>query len=129
MASIRIQSWHGQKVESRLIENADIAQMRDSVDALDNKVTTEVTVEQADESYLVIGGGDGRYHVAYGNADDDFRTLQDESRPAGEEKLVTGGQLGVFHSASIVGKPLAVRAAETFIATGELDKTLFWKEE
>ncbi|MFC0112700.1 Imm1 family immunity protein [Kibdelosporangium aridum] len=128
MGDIRIRSWHGQKADSEVVEGASESQLRDAIDALDNKVTTEVTVDQADGSYLSIGGGAGRYHVSYGNSEDEYFTLQDESRSGGEEKLVTGGQLGVFDAASVVGKSLAVRAAATFLESGRLDDSLTWKE-
>jgi Immunity protein Imm1 len=128
MGDIRIQSWHGQKAEARLIEDAGADQVREAIDALDNRTTTEVSVELAGGAYLVIGGGAGRYHVAYGNPDDEFYTLRDESRSGGEEELVTGGQLGVFDSTSVVDKALALRAAEVFLESGKLDSGLVWKE-
>ncbi|MGM1058386.1 hypothetical protein [Saccharothrix sp. Mg75] len=129
MGNVRIQRWHGQSAESELVENADTAKLTAAVDALDNKVTTEVSVELDNGSYLLVGGGSGRYHVAYGNVEDEYFTLWDEARAGGEEELVTGGQLGVFDSATVVDKALALKAAETFLNSGVLDRGLTWKED
>lgn len=126
---IQIQRWEGNKAKSSLINAAQKTDIVKAIKALDNKITTEVLVEHSNGSYLQLGGGAGRYHVIYGNEQDDFFTLSDVTRIDGKEELVTGGQLGVFDARFIVSQQQAVRAAETFYELGQRDSQLVWVKD
>lgn len=43
MVDVGVQGWRGQKVEARTMPDADVDQLREAINALDNAVTTEVT--------------------------------------------------------------------------------------
>jgi hypothetical protein len=100
------------------------------VDALDAKTRTLVSLYGRDGAHLSIGGGAGRYVVYALTPDDQLWNLHtDEDNRKGTVLLNAGGQEGDYPASQVVNKGLALQAARTFLAKGELDPRLRWERQ
>ncbi|MBM7774764.1 hypothetical protein JOD54_004968 [Actinokineospora baliensis] len=130
MTVLSIHSWTGQREQSEEVTDPTWADAESALRRLDNRVTSQVGVETDAGDYVSVGGGDGRYHVVLGTADDDLFTLRGGAGAEDETaQLVVGGQLGNYPADQVVDFDLAARAVRTFLAEHSADPDLDWLRE
>ncbi|MFP5269807.1 hypothetical protein [Coleofasciculus sp.] len=79
---------------------------------------------------MTIGGGyAGKYVVSVTFDNLDFYNLVDLSKPEATEKLVIGGQEGLYSTKMSVDLLRCLLAARTFSESGKLDSLLSWEED
>ncbi len=72
---------------------------------------TLVTLEADDDTHMAVGGGTDQYVV---DAD---------------ERLIVGGQEGIYPLKLCVGVNSVLKAAKTFAEFGKMDKSLAWEKD
>lgn len=127
---LSLEKWVGNRNEGGLIENPDLSQIELAIRHLDGKSKTLVTLGADDEAYMSIGGGEsGKYIVSVTFDNIDFHNLVDLSKSDTTEKLVVGGQEGIYPAKMCVDLLPCLLAARTFSASGQLDTLLCWEED
>ncbi len=126
--------------EGEFIENQDWNQIEAAIRELDGKSKTLVTLGADDsealatlgasDTYMTIGGGGaGKYVVSVTFDNISFYNLVDLSKPDRTEKLVVGGQEGIYPSKMCVDLLRCLLAARTFSESGKLDPLVSWEED
>ena len=127
---LSVEKWVGNRNESDFIENPDWSQIEAAIHELDGKSKTLVTLGVDEETYMTVGGGEsGKYVVSVTFDNISFHNLVDLSKPDATEKLVVGGQEGIYPAKMCVDLLRCLLAARTFAESGELDRLLVWQEE
>ncbi|MBW4547795.1 MAG: hypothetical protein KME25_25620 [Symplocastrum torsivum CPER-KK1] len=127
---LSVEKWVGNRNESDFIENPDWNQIEAAIRELDGKSKTLVTLGVDDEAYMTIGGGEsGNYVVSVTFDNMSFHNLVDLSKPNATEKLVIGGQEGIYPAKICVDLLPCLLAARTFTESGKLDTLLSWQED
>ncbi len=127
---MRIERWLGNKNEEYLIDNPDWSQIESAIHELDGKSKTLITLGENDETYITIGGGNGGKYIVSVTFDNlDFYNLVDLSKLDQKEKLVVGGQEGIYPGKMSVDLLRCLLAARTFAESGKLDSLLSWEED
>jgi Immunity protein Imm1 len=104
-------------------------EVRSKIEALDERLHTLVILAR-DEVHMSIGGGAGRYVVYVTFDNEEFEYLVDRSRDASEmESIVVGGQMGDYAGRLCVGLPIVLRAARLFGETGEVERSLWERDD
>ncbi|MBE9126662.1 MULTISPECIES: Imm1 family immunity protein [unclassified Coleofasciculus] len=130
VSDLSVEKWVGNKNEGDLIENPGWSQLEAAIRELDGKSKTLVTLGADDETYMTIGGGNAEKYVISVTFDNlDFYNLVDLSQPEETEKLVVGGQEGIYPAKMCVDLLRCLLAARTFSESGELDPLLSWEED
>ena len=130
VVDLSVEKWIGNRNEGKLIENPDWSQIEAAIHELDAKSKTLVTLGVDDETYMTIGGGaSGKYVVTVTFDNLNFHNLVDLSKPDGTEKLVVGGQEGIYPAKMCVDLLRCLLAARTFAESGKLDELLCWQED
>ena len=84
----------------------------------------------ASDTYMTIGGGGaGKYVVSATFDNINFYNLVDLSKPDKTEKLVVGGQEGIYPSKMCVDLLRCLLVARTFLESGKLDPLVSWEED
>jgi hypothetical protein len=116
--------------EDVLIKKPHWSQIEVAIRKLDGKSKTLVTLGIDDETYMMIGGdGAGKYIVSVTFDNISFHNLIDLSKPDETEKLVVGGQEGIYPTKMCVDLLPCLLAARTFAESGKLDTLLSWQED
>lgn len=100
-----------------------------AIRSLDGHRQTLVTLETEDEAHLAIGGGKGRYVVYLTFDNEVFHYVVDPLKLGMDEKLVVGGQEGIYAAKLCVGLDMALRAAKTFAKFGIMEKSVVWEQD
>jgi hypothetical protein len=100
-----------------------------AIRALDGHRQTLVTLETEDESHLAIGGGKGKYVVYLTSDNEVFHYVVDPLKLGMDEKLVVGGQEGIYPAKLCVGLDMALKAAKTFAKFGIMEKSVVWEQD
>lgn len=130
MLYLSVEKWVAKENEGEFIENPDWNQIEAAIRELDGKSKTLVTLGVDDETYMTIGGGEsGKYIVSVTFDNISFHNLVDLSKPDGTEKLVVGGQEGIYSAKMCVDLLPCLLAARTFAESGKLDQLLSWQED
>ena len=130
VVDLSVEKWVGNRNESDFIENPDWSQIEAAIHELDGKSKTLVTLGADDDTYMTIGGGEsGKYVVSVTFDNISFHNLVDLSKSDTTEKLVVGGQEGIYSAKMCVDLLRSLLAARTFADSGELDRLLVWQEE
>jgi hypothetical protein len=130
VSDLSIEKWVGNTNEGEFIENPDWSQIEAAIRELDGKSKTLVTLGVDDETYMTIGGGEsGKYVVSVTFDNINFHNLVDLSKPDGTEKLVVGGQEGIYPAKMCVDLLRCLLAARTFAESEKLDSLLSWQED
>lgn len=130
VSNLSVEKWNGNRNEGDLIENPNWSQIETAMRQLDGKSKTLVTLGADDETYMSIGGGNlGKYVVTATFDNLKFHILVDLSKPDETEKLVVGGQEGIYPAKMCVDLLRCLLAARTFAESGELDPLLSWEED
>ncbi|MGB5961752.1 MAG: hypothetical protein WBG73_13880, partial [Coleofasciculaceae cyanobacterium] len=97
---------------------------------LDGKNKTLVTLGADEDTYMTIGGGESQKFVVSVTFDNiSFHNLVDLSKPNGTEKLIVGGQEGIYPAKMCVDLLSCLLSARTFAKSGKLDSLLSWQED
>ena len=130
VSDLSVEKWVGNRNEGDLIQNPDWSQIEAAIRKLDGKSKTLVTLGANDEIYMTVGGGkSGNYVVSVTFDNINFHNLIDLSKPDETEKLVVGGQEGIYPSKMCVNLLPCLVAARTFAESGKLDTLLAWQED
>ncbi len=130
VVDLSVEKWVGNRNEGELIENPDWSQIEIAIRELDSKSRTLVALGVDDETYMTIGGGESRKYVVSVTFDNiSFHNLLDLSKADGTEKLVVGGQEGIYPANMCVDLLRCLLAARTFAESGKLDSLLVWQED
>jgi hypothetical protein len=130
VVDLTVEKWVGNRNEGEFIENPDWNQIEAAIRELDGKSKTLVTLGVDDETYMTIGGGEsGKYVVSVTFDNINFHNLVDLSKPNGTEKLLIGGQEGIYPAKMCVDLLRCLLAARTFAESGKLDELLCWQED
>ena len=127
---LSVEKWTGNKNESEFIENPNWSQIESAIRELDGKIRTLVTLGVDEDTYMTIGGGESKKYVLSATFDNmNFLNLVDLSQPDTTEKLVVGGQEGIYQARMCVDLLSCLLAARTFAESGKLDSLLSWQED
>ena len=127
---LSVEKWVGNRNEGEFIENPDWSQIEAAIRELDGKSKTLVTLGVDDKTYMTIGGGEsGKYIVSVTFDNISFHNLVDLSKLDRTEKLVVGGQEGIYPAKMCVDLLPCLLAARTFAESGKLDELLSWQED
>ena len=127
---LSVEKWVGNRNEGEFIENPDWRQIEAAIRELNGKSKTLVTLGADDETYMTVGGGElGKYVVSVTFDNISFHNLVDLSKLDTTEKLVVGGQEGIYNAKMCVDLLRCLLAARTFAESGKLDRLLVWQEE
>jgi hypothetical protein len=130
VSNLSVEKWLSNRNEGEFIENPDWSQIEVAIRELDGKSKTLVTLGVDDETYMTIGGGEaGKYVVSVTFDNVSFHNLVDLSKPDSTEKLVIGGQEGIYPAKMCVDLLRCLLAARTFAESGKLDELLCWQED
>ena len=113
-----------------MVANPAWGDIEAAIRRLDNEARNDIYLRPVGapaETYLCVGGGDGRYIVSGSEAGDRFPTLEN---PSGSETelvpLCVGGQLGEYPSRYVVDLNMALAAARRFYDVGGFDCGVSW---
>ncbi|MUH01259.1 hypothetical protein F7734_56925 [Scytonema sp. UIC 10036] len=128
--NMSVEKWVGNKNEGELIENPNWSKIEAAIRELNGKSKTLVTLGADDEMYMSIGGGESEKYIVTVTFDNlSFYSLVDSSKPNITEKLVVGGQEGIYPAKMCVDLLRCLLAARTFTELGNLDLLLCWEED
>ncbi|MGB7440129.1 MAG: hypothetical protein WA919_03605 [Coleofasciculaceae cyanobacterium] len=128
--NLSIDKWVSNTNDEELIENPNWEQIEAAIRQLEGKRITLVTLGAGDETYMTIGNGySGKYIVSVTFDNLDFYNLIDLSKSDVPEKLVVGGQEGIYSSKICVDLLRCLLAARTFAESGKLDPLLTWESD
>jgi hypothetical protein len=127
---ISVETWFKNRNEGEVVKNPAWSQIETAIRQLDGKSKTLVTLGADDETYITIGGGElGKYVVSVTFDNIEFHNLVDLLKPDETEKLVVGGQEGIYSAKVCVDLLPCLVAARTFAESGKLDTLLAWQED
>ncbi|GAB4185424.1 MAG: hypothetical protein Fur006_23900 [Coleofasciculaceae cyanobacterium] len=130
VSDLSVEKWVGNRNEGKFIENHDWSQSEAAIRELNGKSKTLVTLGVGDETYMTIGGGEaGKYVVSVTFDNVSFHNLVDLSKPDSTEKLVIGGQEGIYPAKMCIDLLRCLLATRTFAESGKLDELLCWQED
>jgi hypothetical protein len=121
--------WSGVLDHDWTIDPATEASVDEALNNLDAKAFTMLTIQRGDGAHLVVGGGAGRYVVYASVARDEFWSLLRSDRADGIVLLNVGGQEGDFPAQQVVEIGQARAAAQSFLASCQLDSTQRWVKQ
>jgi hypothetical protein len=114
-----------------VIDDPSWQDVEDAIRALDGHRRNDIYLypdKQNEETWLAIGGGDGRYILTGGVAvDQEFPTLTDPGKPPEpEEAIVVGGQEGLYPGNWVLTLESALRGARAFYDVGGFQNDAPW---
>jgi hypothetical protein len=127
--SLTICEWSTNSRGDEVISYPSWADVEASIRRLDNKTRNDIylrPLDSAQDTFLGVGGGAGRYIVTGSENGCRFPTL---SNPAGTDELVSlcvGGQLGEYRSRWVVDLNQALAAVRMFYEAGTFDCGISW---
>jgi hypothetical protein len=125
---VSLHSWKGAHRHDEVVDQPDVATVESTIRRLDGDRTTEVCIEADDQSYLILGGGAGRYVGFISRNENEMHNLiTPTGSPEPSIELCAGGQTGFFAERQLVDLATALRAARTFAERGELDQSVTWE--
>ncbi len=105
-------------------------QVQAVIQSLDARRCSDMLIEAANGALLVIGGGQGRFHVqlTYPRGTEPCNLLlTDPSRSRDTERLIVGGVSTDLPARWIVEEARALQAARRFFRDGTADPLLVWE--
>jgi hypothetical protein len=133
IARLTISEWQDNQVKEQVIDHPTLEQVETAVRRLDNRSRNDLylqPVAEDSETYLAVGGGDGRYVLTGAVSGERFPSLIDPSRPSRPlELLRVGGQDGDYPANAVHDLETTLRAVRAFYATGRFEgEQLPWLE-
>ena len=119
------------RANRRPVQNPSWAQVRTTILSLNADRRSDMSIEAADGSCMVIGGGLGRFTVATQCGRESQAvvpaSLIDSRRGDDEEEIIIGGCLTPLPARYIVDEEKTLRAAQRFYQDGALEPSLEWE--
>jgi hypothetical protein len=129
--SLTICDWANTDQRDHVIQNPSWSDVENAIRSLDNKARNDLYLKPLDTSqdtFLGVGGGDGKYIVHGSEGGERFPTL---SGPTGtDERLVplcVGGQLAEYPARWIVDLDRTLAAVKMFYEAGTFDCGVKWE--
>ena len=122
--------WDGVRNTESVVAAPTWEMISEAIKALDGNVRTLVTVALEPLSRITIGGGgDNGLYVVQANQDGERFHLatRDDDTPASNVTIKAGGQNGEFPARRCVALDTALRAAQTFVETRQLEPAIKWE--
>lgn len=127
---LTICSWKGADRLDDVVSHPDSAAIELALRRLDAEQSTELFIEAADGSSLIIGGGKGQYIGFVGRSDEEIHNLIcPQGSSERQVELCTGGQTGFYSERQVIDFGTALQAARTFAERGELDVSVAWERQ
>lgn len=123
------EDWQENRNQLLLKSAQNWLEIQVAIRSLDGHRQTLVTLETEEEAHLAIGGGKGRYVVYLTFDNEVFHYVVDPLKLGMDEKLVVGGQEGIYPAKLCVGLDMALRAAKTFAKFGIMEKSVVWEQD
>jgi hypothetical protein len=115
--------WDGPHLNRIEVTHPTWQQVEDAIRALDGRTRNDLyltPVASNLETYLTVGGGNGRYLVTGSINNERFPTAVRETKTdAAHESLVVGGQTGEYPATRILDLDSALSASRAFFETRE----------
>jgi hypothetical protein len=129
LVALELDVRRGDAVTTLVVDQPDDDDVERALDCLDERHHTELTIVGDDGQYLVVCGGNGRYHVSISSDEhDDTIVLQAvAAEPSGDAMLTVGGRTLRVPARSVIGRVEAARAARWFLASGRPDPGQAWR--
>jgi hypothetical protein len=129
---LTICEWAGRSVSHTEVQNPTWADVEQAIRSLNNSERNDLylTPDKSDlETYLAVGGGDGRYLVTGSVANERFPTIVNLDKPSSpKELLLVGGQEGDYPANWIVDFETALHAAKVFYEAGAFAAGANWHD-
>ncbi len=130
VSDLSIEKSVSNRNQSVSIESPNWMQIEAAIRELDGNRKTLITLTANDETHMTIGGGEsGKYVISVTFNNINFHNLVDLSMPNGTERLVVGGQEGIYPAKMCVDLLSCLLAARTFTESGRLDPLVGWQED
>jgi Immunity protein Imm1 len=130
ISSLTICDWASTGKRDRVIKNPSWADVESAIRSLDNESRNDIYLKPfaAQDTFLGVGGGAGRYIVHGSQNGKRFPTLTDPTC-IGEHlvPLCVGGQLAEYPARRIVGLEQALAAVRSFYEVGDFDCGVKWE--
>jgi hypothetical protein len=119
----------GGRREEGVVDNPSWQDIEATINALDGKLRTVITIGGEGEAHMAVGGGSSGRYVVYATFDNaNFFTLLSSDRSEGKLLLFVAGQEGDYDKKIVVDLQSALTAAKTFAEHGKVDTTLEWRD-
>ncbi len=122
--------WDGARNTESVITAPTWEMVSEAIKGLDGNVRTLVTIVLEPLSHMTIGGGgDNGLYIVQATEDGErfhLATREDVTSPS-NVTIKAGGQNGDFPARRCVDLDTALRAAETFVETGQLETAIKWE--
>jgi hypothetical protein len=119
--------WDGVFNREEIVETPTTADFDRLLDRMDGQIHTMIMLRRENDAHMGIGGGSGKYVVYAAFDNETFWNLIAPEREPGTVMLNAGGQEGEYPARQVVTQDRARQAGHTFLATGELDRSLRWE--
>ena len=129
ISKFSVESWQGNRNQNLVKPAQNWAEIEAAIRELNGQHKTLVTLETNGETHMAIGGGTGQYLVYLTFDNETFHHLTDPSKSGCDQRLVVGGQEGIYPAKLCVGINEALKAAQTFAELGDLEKSVKWKRD
>ena len=130
ISSLTICHWSDVSRSDEVISDPTWGDIEAAIRLLDNRSRNDIylrPIGAAEDTYLAVGGGAGRYVVSGSEEGKRFPTLENLS--GSETELVpvcVGGQLGEYCSRYVVSLSAALEAARSFYDAGSFECGVSW---
>ena len=123
------EDWQGNQNHRSIEEAINWKGVETAIRELDGHRRTLVTLETDGESHMAIGGGAGKYLVYVTLDNENFSYLINPTKLGNSETLVIGGQEGIYPGKWCVDLAITLRAAQSFVELGSIDKSVIWERD
>jgi hypothetical protein len=129
ISKFSVEDWQGSQNKGSLQGARNWNEIEIAIKELDGHHKTLVTLEADGETHMAVGGGADRYVVYLTLDNETFHYLVDRSKPDSDERLVVGGQEGMYPAKWCVDIDVVLKAAKTFSELGIMEKSLAWERD
>lgn len=128
---ILICKWLGNTKEDQMIAKSTWSDVENAVRSLNGREYNDIylTPDKINQqTYLSVGGGDGKYLVSGSINNEIFPTyVNPDVSGAKEIQIIVGGQSGDYPENYIVDINTALKAVKSFYESGNFENDIPWK--
>jgi Immunity protein Imm1 len=129
ISQFTVENWQGNQNKSVFKKAINWTEIQTAIRELDGHYKTLVTLETEGEIHMAIGGGTGKYIVYLTFDNETFYYLIDPLKLNTDERLIVGGQEGIYPAKLCVDIGTVMKAAQTFAELGTMEKALIWEKD
>lgn len=127
---LQYDTWSDRNNDSSVVEHPSWHDIEHAIRNLDGtKHTIVMLVKNANANMTIGGKWDERFIVNATPDNYDFVSMVDPDESAEQILLFVGGQDGEYERRKCVPLPWVLKAAKTYVETGELDESLNWEDD